>query len=259
MKRYLIALAVLPSLAIRPAAAERGEVARETLASVGDAVIAIEIVSEMKMNYGGREQTHEQKLEALGIVIGAKGEVVTALSSVDPTKLYENMSRPGQELDFSANIKSMKYIMADNTEIAARIVLRDSDLDMAFLVPETVTETPFTFIDLENDAEPQLLSGAFTVARMGRIARRTPTLMSGEVQGIVSKPRPFYIPSAELVSAGTGVPVFSDEGALFGVVLLHSQPSYSADDYSEERVIPVVIPAADIRAAAAQIPADGED
>ncbi len=258
--RHTITISAICMLVFsRPASADLAEMARDILESSGDAVITIEIVSETKVNYGGRESTQEQKQEALGIVISESGAVVTALSSVDPSRLYENMRRPGMDFDFSASVKSMKYILADNTEIPAKIVLRDSDQDMAFLVPEENVEDPFTFIDLSRNAEPEMLSEAFSIARMGRIARRTPALMSGEIQGIVRRPRPYYIPSAELASGGTGVPVFSADGTLYGVILLHSQPGFSSDVWNEEPYIPVVVPAVDIGTAAAQMPSSEDE
>jgi len=257
--RAAFAIAILASAVPALAADDASDIrsaGRAALEKYGPAVVTVEIVSEIKVSYGGREQTQERKTETLGSVIDGDGVVVTALSSVDPTKLWENMQRPGSDAEFATTVKSMKYILADNTEVAAQLVLRDSDLDLAFLRATTTPATPMVALDLSGDAEPQVLSEAFCIGRMGRIARRTHLAMTGEIQGVVRKPRPFYVPSAELASAGTGVPVFATDGRLYGLVFLHSLPGgLSEDERNDEFVTPVVIPVADIRSAIQEIPA----
>jgi S1-C subfamily serine protease len=246
----------LATLVAAPAPAQSfQDTARRIVEEKSDAVITIEVVSDIKMNFGARQQEQEERSEVLGTVIGENGLVVTALSSVDPSQIFERMS-PGNDMGFSATVKNMKYILADNSEIEARVVLRDPDLDIAFLMPADELEEPLTAISLEDAAEPQILDRAFSIARMGRIARRTPVAMSGEIQGMVDRPRTFYIPSAEIVSGGTAVPVFAENGGLYGVVFLHA---VSGQRGSGESVIPVVIPAEDIRESALQVESDTGD
>lgn len=258
--RPALALALLAVAA--PAISQDAELrsaGRDALERIGPAVVTVEVVAEVKMSYGGREQQQEQKTETLGVAVDPSGIVVTALSSVDPTKMWEKMSRPGTDMEFSVTVKTMKYILADNTEVPAQLVMRDSDLDLAFLRPMTPVASPMVAIDLKAETEPEILSQAFCVARMGRIARRTHVAMTGEIQGIVRKPRPYYIPSAELASGGTGVPVFAADGKLYGLIFLHSLPGGRANgDESDEMVAPVIVPAADIRLALEQIPPVGQ-
>lgn len=235
------------------------EAGRAALEKYGPAVVTVEVVSEIKVSYGGREQTQERKSETLGVVIDPSGVVVTALSSVDPTKMWETMRRPGSDADFSTTVKSMKYILGDGSEVAAQLVLRDSDLDLAFLRTTTAAADPMVALDLSSEADPEILSPAFCLGRMGRIARRTHVAMTGEIQGIVRKPRPYYIPSGELATAGTGSPVFAADGRLYGLIFLHSLPGgLSEDERNDEFVTPVIVPVADIRAAVEQIPPRGD-
>jgi hypothetical protein len=111
-----------------------------------------------------------------------------------------------------------------------------------------------TAIDLTDSVEPQLLDEIFTLARLGRIARRTVAAMSGEIQAIVTRPRTYYITDGETVSGSTGNPVFAADGKIVGIVLYHVLAGASQSTSNEESIIPVVVPAADILEVAANAP-----
>ena len=96
---------------------------------------------------------------------------------------------------------------------------------------------------------------AFARSRMGRIAKRTPLAMSGEIQGIVEKPRPFYIPDSELISSGSGVPIFDEQGDLIGLILIRVFPGGTRVALQNESpYMEVIIPAIDVYDASLQAP-----
>jgi hypothetical protein len=232
-------------------------VARQTVQDFGDAIITIEVVSEQKWAYGGSQHESESKSEVLGTVVDPSGVVVTALSSVDRSQIMERLRARQDDSSFTVTVKAIKYILPDNSEIAATVALRDVDLDLAVLVPVTRPENAMTAVDLAGAVEPGFLDEIFTIARMGRIARRTVVGMTGEVQGIVTRPRAYYIPSSEIASAGTGVPVFDAQGRLVGFVLLHVLPGAMAPGAGNDNpVIPIVLPAAEVREVVKQLPGD---
>lgn len=250
-------LLLLAAMTILAAAVSAGvpETARKVIAEKGDAVITLEVVLNVKYSYGGNQQEQENKDETFGLVIAEDGLVVTSLSAVDPGATYERMmGQRTEEMSYTSTLKSIKYIMPDNEEIEATVVLRDRDLDLAFLRPRQKQEQPFTAVNLAEHADAEIMAPIFGVARMGKTAKRTVIGMTGEVQGMVEKPRKFYLPNSAIVSAGAGVPVFTAEGKLLGVVLLHVLPGAAQDDTNSNPVIPVVIPAVDIQEVAAQAP-----
>lgn len=258
-KRHtLIALLAAAAMMLQgiAAAEEVREAARKLIASHGEAVITIEIVTLQKFSWGGNQQESEEKTEALGTVVGEDGLVVTALSSVDQAQLYRRMQGGNEDAgDYTSTVKGIKFILGDNTEVPATVVLRDPDIDLAFLRPDKPLEQKMVAFDLSDTVKPGLVEPIFTIARMGRIARRTPLGMTGEIQGIVTRPRTFYIPSAEIVSGGTGVPVFNSDGKLLGVVLLHLFPGgRTAASRSDDMIIPVIVPAEEIANTAKQVP-----
>lgn len=232
-------------------------IARQTVQNFGDAIITIEVVAEQKWAYGGSQHESESKSEVLGTVVDPSGVVVTALSSVDRSQMIERLRSRQDDSSFTITVKAIKYILPDNTEIAATVALRDVDLDLAVLVPVTRPEKDMTAVDLAGAVEPGFLDELFTIARMGRIARRTVVGMTGEVQGIVTRPRAYYIPSSEIASGGTGVPVFDAQGRLVGFVLLHVLPGAMAPGAGNDNpVIPIVLPAAEVREVVKQLPSD---
>ncbi|CAN5463948.1 hypothetical protein BH09SUM1_BH09SUM1_31410 [soil metagenome] len=217
----------------------------------GQAVVTLELVLDIKAAYSGQESQSEKKVNALGTVVEENGLVVTALSTVDPGQFYGRMS--GKDDNYVTRLKSLKYILEDNTEIEAAVVLRDPDLDLVFLRPITKPEKKFTFIDLKDAKKPEIMDRAFTIARTGRIARRTVLGMSGEIQGIVKGAKPFYIPSSELVSGRAGTPILSVDGKLFGITAVYVFPggNKGAGD-EDEAATYAIIPSADVDAVADQ-------
>ncbi|MBI5155450.1 trypsin-like peptidase domain-containing protein [Candidatus Poribacteria bacterium] len=248
----------LATLFAAPARAGIRDVARKTAAEKGKAVLTIEVVHSVKYSFSGDSNESEEKSEAIGVVLDGTGLVLTSLSNIDPAAVYQRLNNDqAEQMNFTTTVKTIKYILDDNTEIEATVVLRDNDLDLAFLRPLQPPATPMVSIDITKSIEPNLVDEAFTIARTGKISKRSLLCMTGEIQGIVTKPRTYYIPHAELTSGGTGSPVFGADGTVIGVVLLHVMPSAGSSE-RDEQVIPVVIPASEIQEIAAQAPANAQ-
>lgn len=261
MRHYLKTLiapcllaAALLAVPAAPAVAQTDarSMARETVAAKADAVVRIMVVSKMKMSFGGQSQERDMKREVLGFVVDGEGTVVTALTMIDQSQMMEKLQTGNDEMGMSTEVKEIKYILADNTEVPATIVLRDADLDIAVLRAIEPAKTPMAHIDLADSAPAQMLDQIFVLGRMGRITRRATTGMMGEVQAVVERPRTFYVTSGEIVTAGIGAPVFKGDGKLLGFVTLHAMPGARDMGDDEESVIPIVLPASDIADVVAQ-------
>ena len=182
-------------------------------------------------------------MDALATVIDDKGLAVTALSRIDPSAMYAQMMR-GEDSSFSTRIKSLKYILADGTEIPAAVVLRESELDLVYIRPTTAPTDPLTFVDFSKSVEPDIMDPIFVVARNGVVARRSVLGMEGAIQSVVKLPRRFYIPSSEVVTGGAGTPIFSSlDGGLVGITAVYTSASAAAMDSDERPSIYVVVPA----------------
>src|SRR5688572_19736160 len=107
----------------------------------------------------------------------------------------------GRNLELvGAEFKEVKLRFADGREVPARFVLKDSDLDLAFMAPET-TESgrEYAHVKLEEAAVGAVLGTYYFVARAPKILQRVPLVRATQVMGIVEKPRRFFLLTEQAV------------------------------------------------------------
>lgn len=218
---------------------------REVFEEKGDAVIRVEIVQNIKQSFQGQQYEQERKTEVNGFFVSEDGLLVTTLSTVDQGQFYSSFTEGEDSL--VTQVRSAKYILADNTEIPAAIVLRDTDRDIVFFKPLEERDEPYVHFELTEVDHPDILEETFTLARMSRIARRTLLAMSGEIQGIITRPRAYYIPHGELGSTGTGTPMFNSSGELIGMGATYLFPGgRAAVGEQDESMLFIITPVIDI-------------
>lgn len=230
--------------------------ARKLAADFNPAIITARVV--MSVGQGGNSR--EFKSESNATVLQPDGLAIISLSAVDPVSMFRRMS-DSEDTNFESRVKDLKYILPDRRELPATIVLRDADLNIAFLRPLQKTAQPMTAIDLKNAAEAQLLDPFVILARMGSVADRQISVQAGVIESIVNKPRKFYVPGGIGLN-GLAVPAFTEAGKVLGIVVLRTQIGGDDDigmmGQGNQRVVPIILPAADIAEVAAQAPAKGE-
>ena len=117
------------------------EAARKTLKAYDKAIISVSAVVKIEM--GTASNAREQKMHCMAAIIDPGGMAVTSLMNVDPQSLFRlRLGRSGRQMEFECRVQSMKYRLADGTEVPARIVLKDEDLDLAFLAPLKPLDKP---------------------------------------------------------------------------------------------------------------------
>lgn len=236
----------LPSLrAVPEADAAAG---RELVKRYADAVVSVELVVTIKVKVGGTERPpQEQRIEVNGSVINSSGLTVTSLAEVDPQTAFDAIRAQaggrGPEL-VGAEFKEVKLRLADGREVPARFVLKDADLDLAFMAPDVPADAPKpefrSYLKLDEAAEGVLLGNYFYVARERKVLQRVPVIRASEVAAIVEKPRRFYLMTAQAM----GTPTFDLKGRLLGL---------SVQNFANGRSTGlVVLPAADIAEIAKQ-------
>lgn len=190
----------------------------------------------------------EQKYETLGTLISSHGMVVTALSMLDPSQQFSGrrFTTPSGEIkiDAAVTLKEVKIIMPDGTELPADVVMKDADLDLAFIKPKPDAKelkgAVFKPVDLTNSALAEVADEIVTVSRTDETLNRQPALERGHVVAVTRKPRTF------LRATGTdyGCPTFTMDGKLLGITV-----NRFAKDKSPQ---PVILPASDVLEIAAQ-------
>lgn len=254
-KLFGFGLAILLIASATAGAADLRATGRDVAAKYGAAVIRVNVVIKQKVSYGGQgEREQEASHEINGTVIGEDGLTLVPLSSIDPASMYKKMMGDNDEVKFETTVKDIKLIMPDGKEVAATVVSRDTDLDLAFLRPVKKPATKYAAIDLADNAKPQLLDPVLVIARFGKIANRRVGAMTGEIQGIVEKPRTFYVPSSELATGGYGLPIFNDGGKVVGIVMIRTMPGGRDASSRDDSTMGIIMPASDILEIAKQVP-----
>lgn len=230
------------------------EAARKILAARQDSVLWVSGVCKVSFRAeGGANEPvnipdQERKVEALGTVIGKNGMLVTALSGIDPAKEVsgrEIRTAAGTvRLDASSVLKEVKIIMPDGEEVPAEVVMKDVDLDLAFLQAKSDAKefkaATFKALDLKDAATVAVADEVVSLTRMDEVLSRQPGVYNGQVNVVVKRPREFIRAS----SAGIGTPTFDLEGKLVGIGVLRSS--------KDKRSVVVLIPAADVEEIAVQ-------
>ena len=211
--------------------------------------MGVEMVVTLKMTMGDRVlPPREIKVDINGTVLNSAGLTVTSLAAIDPRAQIEamraGMGPAGARMEISeSDFKEVKLRLADGSEVPARVVLKDSDLDLAFIAPELNTSADkheYTPVKLTDPAEGAVLSTYFVIGRVSKALQRVPTVRPTLVIGIVERPRRLYLVSDQQL----GCPVFDLQGRVLGVCLHHLSNGRSNGI--------IVLPAADLAEIAQQ-------
>lgn len=250
--KTIVAVSLLLAIGFAPAfsarADELSEKGRDIFNKHQHAVVTILLVQ--KLTAGGKSK--ENKQEITGTVLDPSGLTVLALSSCDPSELARKLNG---ESALDIEVSEIKFLLEDGTEVPAQIVLRDKDLDLAFVRPKTKLATPMDAIDLTKSSHAQVLDQLVTLNRLKRAAGRAFCASVERISGVVQKPRTFYIPDSAQTDTALGSPAFALDGGLVGIVVMRAVNAQGAAHVAD-CLTAIVLPAEDIAKAAAQAPAE---
>ena len=262
MTRVLAVTAVVLGLAAGPAtAAEDGvrTTARGLLEKHAGAVVTVKLVLKRRMVVQGQERgSSESQAEILGTVISPTGLTLVADSDSNPFGFFAGDS-DGPKVDTETS--DVKLLLPDGREIPARFVLRDRDLDLAFVQPEGADlKLPYLDLTTATAAEvPQPLDELIFLYRAGKSLNREACLATGSVMAVVRKPRTFVVSEWMSTLAALGGPSFDVQGRLLGFVVLRRAPGAAADARVRgpirgafDMITPVVLTLADVKTVAAE-------
>ncbi|MEN6355757.1 MAG: trypsin-like peptidase domain-containing protein [Armatimonadota bacterium] len=217
-----------------------------------DAIVTVNLVLETKVSYQGGSDNEQQKVTSTATIIDPSGLAVTSLSDIDPT-LFSSYMEHDDSFSMSADVIDLKIKLSDGTEVPADIVLRDKDLDLAFIKPKTAPKAAMTYIDLSKASTPQMLDELIVISRLGQIANRALAAYVDRVQAVLTKPRTLYVVTGIF---GLGSPTFTPDGKIVGIVVVRVDQSKDNDSTSRSMgygdSLYVVLPASTIAKAAAQ-------
>ncbi len=262
MKLKVVGAVLAFAGAITPlvSADELAEKGRAILEKHKSAVVTLAIVINQKVSFtGASSQSRESKVEATGTVISPEGLIVMSLSETDPSSVMEQMmAAAGQSgMQMETEVRDIKIMLLDGTEIAAEVILRDKDLDMAFVRPTEKQSKTFEFVNIEDADSPKHLDPVITLNRLGQVAGREHAASIERISAIVTRPRTLYVPGLDPTQTGLGSPAFTVDGKFVGINLLRVVSGGGGGSMlggRTDNIAGVIVPATDIREGAAQAP-----
>ena len=268
MKRIAVALlgvllvltTVTTVAAVTPAGAQSDAraAARELVTKWQDAIVNVRVTLKLRMSRAGREMnSSDESVDTVGTVIDPSGLTVLSLGALNPGAMMNRLmgggSQRGQDRPLlSSEPTEVKIRTSDARELAAKIVLRDEDLDLAFLLPTAAVGKPLVSINLSDAARPSLLDEVVVLSRLGRVGGWAPAASLHNISAIIEKPRTFFVAESSGVGGTMGTPAFLPNGKIVGLLTLRSiDPGrtgrMSMRGGSEGMgLLPVILPAADV-------------
>jgi S1-C subfamily serine protease len=218
------------------------------------AIVNVRVSLKVRMSMAGREvQSMDDTVEAVATVIDPSGLTVMSLSSLDPGAMMSRImgaaSQGDQKMSIVSEPTDVRIRLSDGKELPATIVLRDQDLDLAFIRPTAKPALPLTAVSLADAATPAVLEDLVVLGRLGRVGGWAPSAMVYGVAAIMEKPRTFFVLNGP---AGTGMPAFQSNGKVVGLLTIRQidpgrMSMFGMMGGTEGAgVIAVILPAADV-------------
>ena len=250
---WLLALALSAPVALHALPENEAKAGRDLVKRWANSIIGIEMVVTLKMTMGDRAMPpREIKVDINGTVLNTAGLTVTSLAAIDPRMQFETMRAAmgpaGARMEVGeSDFKEVKLRLSDGSEVPARVVLKDGDLDLAFIAPEpdpTADKHEFTPVKLDKPAEGTVLSTYFIISRAPKVLQRAPLVSPTLVSGIVERPRRMFLVTGQQL----GCPLFDQQGRVLGICVHHLSNGRSNGI--------VVLPEADVAEIAQQAAAE---
>lgn len=218
-----------------------------------DAIVRVTLIIKFRLFMNGNEKKNsESKTETTGTILTPSGLTLISLNTTEPDKMAEeNIKRKtGSQMKLESELGDIKIILSDGKEIPGTIVLRDRDLDLAFIRPAKKFDLPLHSIGDVKQGTPEIMDPVFSLGRLGKLGSHSPTISLDRIHAIVKKPRTVYIP---FYTNELGAPIFTANGDWAGNTLIR----YNQSGNTSPAAIFVILPAQDIMEIAAQAPEVG--
>lgn len=187
-------------------AGEEAEYAK-LLSDASPALVTVKFVLKLEGQFGKREG----EVEITGLMIDPSGMVLCANSK---------LGMPRMRGIGSATPTNIKVLIGEDTEgMEAKVLARDTELDLAWVKIKEPGNRKFKSLDLQQSALVKPGDRLLTIRRMAKFFDRAPTISEGRMAGRTSKPRDLLIPGGG-IDVEPGQAIFNPQGKFVGVVVL---------------------------------------
>jgi len=160
----------------------------------------------------------EHRISVAGTVVDAAGLVVIS-------------SRLGAE-EWKRIEQHLVFVMPDETEVPARLVLSDEDLALAVLAPAPAPGAAppvFKPVTLARDAQADVYTDVLTLSRLDKEYHFRPAADTGKVIAVTTRPRREYLVDTNPCGPHRlGLPTFLADGRLLGINTIRREASRPA-------------------------------
>jgi len=265
---FMISLVWFTALAVSCHADELADKGRAIFKKNQHAVVTVQIVLKNKISMSGMGgQSSEARQDVTGTVLDSSGLTVLSLSATDPGQLLQNLMGGADDesrVKVETELSDVKILLDDGTELPAEVVLRDKDLDLAFIRPKARPATPMDFLDMSRAGKAELLEQVLSLNRLGNAAGRAYAASVERISAIIQKPRLFYVPETSATMTSLGAPAFTLDGKPLGIFVLRALKSRSSGGsgmlgMQQDSLAAIILPADDLLKAAKQVPPAAEE
>jgi S1-C subfamily serine protease len=236
-------------------AADLTQTARDLFARNQNSLITVSALNKLDMGASGLPIRigglgEAQETSCNGLVLDASGLTVVSYTALNPMekvagalKIRMGEGDEGEEAKGTSELSRIQMRLADGTEVPGRLVFKDKELDLAFVVPdpkEGEKAPSFAPVTVASGATAKELDEIVVLGRHGKNLGYQATVDTGRITGVISKPRAMYDLS---VPARPGAPVFLADGRLLGVLATASSESANLMSMAMEQL---VLPSAEV-------------
>jgi S1-C subfamily serine protease len=248
---------------------ELGDKGRDVFKKYRHAVVTVQIVVKTKFSMGGMGgQANESRQDVTGTIIDSSGLTVLSLAATDPGQMMQSvmsgMSDDDSKFKFETELSDVKILLEDGTEMPSEVVLRDKDLDLAFVRPKGKLTAQLSPLDLSKSGKVDILDQVIALNRLGNAAGRAYAASVERISAVVERPRLFYVPETSFTTTTLGAPAFTLDGKLVGLFVMRTLKARGGTGMGmmgmqPQNVAGIIVPADDIQKAAKQAPPAAAD
>lgn len=215
---------LLPLLFLIPLAAAEPAQIRAAADKAGPSVVMLRVVTTIKIAMMGQNRTLDHESESVGVVVDADGSTAAGLLDLDPSSVFKAMLGGSGMIKIDGELKECSLRLADGTEVAMDLAVKDADLGLAILRPK---ESGRTFAALAPVAGARLQTGdrALMVSRAPRHIASTVMVSEVQVTGAVAGPQPYALVNLPQAMSAA---VCDADGRLVGLACAKEAPAPAA-------------------------------
>src|SRR5262245_2784900 len=155
----------------------------------------------------------ETQFEMSGTVITPEG--LTVVSN------WESLNRPFFDDQYEERkVNDVTLVLKDGTEVPAQFVLRDKDLDLAFIRP-LEKGLKLAHVSVAKTPGPAVLDDVRVLYRLGKAFKREPAVALAQVEAVTQKPRTFVVTNYR---NSYTAPVFDTSARFVGLNVIRRLP-----------------------------------